>query len=461
MMVLSSAQTDSRAPDLRSPTLTDSGNGERFERLFGHVFRYSAPQRSWYVWTGTRWAADKTGQAMAATKDVARALYREAADIENQTERAAAAGWARQSESLERRRAMLTLAQSEGVIPITPDQWDADPWIFNCLSGTIDLRKGELWPHRRKDLITRLAPVEYDPAAHDDLWDLFLRDVTRGDPEFMDLLHRAVGYSLTGDTREEVLFMPLGPSATGKSTFLEAVRGVMGDYARTADFETFTQKRGEGPRNDIAALVGRRMVISIEVAEGRHLAESIVKSITGRDTISARFLYQEAFEYRPQFKLWLAANDPPKVRHDDDAIWRRIIRLPFERVVPLVRRDPSLKEKLCTLPECRRAILAWAVEGALRWQETGLAVPESISQATAAYRDEQNPLRDFLADDCERGPDLVVPVAELRKAYEAWCVPNGVQSVSVKQFNASLRAEGFEPLRTKSSRVWKGLGLKG
>jgi putative DNA primase/helicase len=450
----------SAARPLASFPLTDSGNAERFDRTCGERFRYSAPERAWYAWTGKRWEPDKTGRAMAETKRVTRALYREAGGIEDQNERAAVAGWARKTEALERRRAMLVLAQSEGGIPITPDQWDADPWLFNCASGSIDLRRGELRPHRREDLITRMAPIEYDPCARSEVWDQFLRDSTADDPEFMDFLQRAAGYSLTGDTREEVLFMPLGPGGTGKSTFLEAVRGVMGDYARTADFETFIQKHGDGPRNDIAALAGRRLVISIEVEEGKRLAEGIVKNITGRDTISARFLYQEAFEFRPQFKLWLAANDAPRVRHADTAIWRRILRLPFEHVVPPDRRDPTLKERLCGMPDCQRAILAWAIEGVLRWRENGLMVPDRIVSATAAYRQEQNPLLDFLADSCECGPDLAVAAGTLRKAYELWCVRNGAEPIRIQRFAASLRAEGFEQLRTEVSRIWQGIGLK-
>jgi len=455
------ALTDPNGQELRNRPLTDSGNAERFERLYGGVFRFSATESSWYVWSGKRWAVDKTRRAMAATKHVARALYREASEIEDNNARAEVVAWARKTEASERRRAMLVLAQTEGCIPITPDQWDTAPWLFNCASGTIDLRAGELRAQGRDGLITRLAPVEYDPAARSELWDRFLRDSTGDDPEFIEFLQRATGYSLTGDTREEVLFMPLGPGGTGKSTFLEAVRCVMGDYARTADFDTFTQKHGEGPRNDIAALVGRRMVVSIEVEDGKRLAEGIVKSITGRDTISARFLYKEAFEFRPQFKLWLAANDAPNVRHADDAIWRRILRLPFEHVVPRERRDPTLKDRLCFDPECQRAILAWAVAGASLWREGGLAVPDRILRATAAYREEQNPLRDFLADCCERSPELTTPTGVLRTAYEAWCERNRSDQISSQKFAAALRAEKIEQDRTETSRFWQGIGLKG
>jgi putative DNA primase/helicase len=440
--------------------LTDSGNAERFERLCGGRFRYSAPEHHWYAWNGKRWETDRTGRAMDETKRVARAIDHEAGDTDDQQRRTDVRAWARRSESHERRRAMLTLAQGEGAIPITPDQWDRNPWLFNCLSGTIDLRTGELLCHNKVDLITRIALVEYDPETQSELWEQFLRDLTGKDREFINFLQRAVGYSLTGDTREEVLFMPLGPGGTGKSTFLESVRGVMGDYARTSDFETFVRKHGEGPRNDIAALAGRRMVVSIEVEEGKRLAEGMLKSITGRDTISARFLYQEGFEFKPQFKLWLAANDPPEVRHADDAIWRRILRLPFDHVVPAEKRDPTLKERLCAMPDCQKAILAWTVKGALEWYEEGLAVPERIRKATRAYREEQNPLLEFLDDSCERGSDLEVASGRLFASYEAWCTHNGVQPIGPRRFATALQGEGFQKTRTNSFRGWQGIGLK-
>ncbi len=190
-------------------------------------------------------------------------------------------------------------------------------------------------PHRREDLITKVCPTRYEPGARSDLLDRFLDEATGGNRELRDFLQRAVGYSLTGDVSEEVLFFVHGPGRSGKSTFMEALKATLGDYAKSADFESFVQRRDAGAvRNDIAELAGRRFVVSIEVDEGKKLAEGLVKLITGGDTVRARFLYQEAFDFVPQFKLWLAANHAPKVKHDDSAMWRRILRIPFENIVP-------------------------------------------------------------------------------------------------------------------------------
>ncbi len=287
------------------------------------------------------------------------------------------------------------------------------------------MKPGELREHRREDLITKLAPVEYDPEARLDLWDRFLAEATGGDQELMRFLQRAAGYSLTGETDEEKLFFVHGPAAAGKSTFLEALKAAMGDYAQTADFETFlARQQVGGPRNDVARLAGARLVISIEVDEGKRLAEGLVKTLTGGDTVTARFMYRESFEFKPQMKLWLAANHAPKVSDDDEAMWRRILRVPFERVIPKEKRDPKVKATLRDPEIAGPAILAWAVQGCLTWQREGLGVPPIVEQATSAYRLDNDPLREFFASCCVFGPTKTVTVSDLNNEYESWCNDN-------------------------------------
>jgi len=449
-------------PNLASFPYTDSGNAERFALVFADDFRYCAPSHSWLAWTGTHWGVDRTGRVPQAAKQIARKLYAEASSIEDRTERAACAGWARRTENHAALKALATLAQAEPPFPILPEAFDVDPWLLNCQNGTVDLQTGELRPHRRLDFITRLAPVNYDASARSEIWERFLSESTGGDLELLDFLTRATGYSISGSTREEKLFLVLGPGGTGKSTFIEGVRACLGDYSKVADFEAFIQKRDAGIRNDLAALAGRRLVVSIEVEEGRRLAEGLVKSLTGGDTITARFLHQEFFEYRPAFKLWLIANDPPKVRHADDAIWRRIVRLPFEHVVAPERRDFTLKARLCTDQNVRSAILAWAVEGCLRWQERGLDPPQCVRNATAAYRKSQNPLQDFIGDCCELDPEALTPVAKLRTAYEGWSAETGFASpLNPNRFADALRTFDCEAFRDRTGRYWRGIQLRG
>jgi putative DNA primase/helicase len=448
--------------DLRFFPYTDTGNAERLASRYGADVRYCHPQKIWYVWDGCRWVPDRQGALMNMAKIIARSLYAEAAEIENKGAREACAEFARKCESTDRKKAAIVSAQSEPGIPVMPEQFDPDPFLLNCANGTVDLRTGELRPHRREDLITRLCPVRYEAAARSALWERFLDDVTGGDPDLKAFLQRAVGYSLTGDVTEEVLFFVHGPGRSGKSTFLEAVKGTLGDYAKSADFESFVQRSQPGAvRNDIAELAGRRFVVSVEVDEGKKLAEGLVKLLSGGDTVRARFLYQESFEFVPQFKLWLAANHAPKVKHDDPAIWRRILRIPFEHVVPKEKCDPSIKARLKNFEECGPAIVAWATEGCLRWREEGLGVPPVVERATEQYRVEMDPLNDFIEDCCVLRQDAWTPVALLRQAYESYCKENGEKHpIASKDFAKGLTARRCVPERRHSGRGWLGIGIR-
>jgi putative DNA primase/helicase len=449
---------DLDAPAVEAFPLTDLGNAERLVAQHGKDLRF-ATGLGWFAWDGKRWRRDSDGETMRRMKTTVRRLLVEASECDDREQRSKISRHALQSESEPKLRAALTLAQTEAKVVVAPESLDRDPWLLNVANGTIDLRTGRLREHCRGDLITKIAPTHYRPDTRSVIWDRFLKKVTQGDDELASFLQRAVGYSLTGDISEEVLFFVHGFEATGKSTCLEALRAALGEYSATADFESFLKRRGDsGVRNDIARMRGTRLVVSLEVDEGKALAEGVLKALTGGDTVTARFLYRELFEFKPTFAIWLAANSRPRVSAEDGAMWRRIPQVPFVAVIPEAERDPALKRTLTTDAPELTAILAWAVQGCLDWQQRGLAVPQRVCDYTRDYRAEQDPLRDWLDECCTLDKGAFTTSAKLRNSYEAWCADNGERPVNRKALAASLRARDCTDEK-RGTRGWVGIRL--
>jgi putative DNA primase/helicase len=301
----------------------------------------------------------------------------------------------------------------------------------------------------------------YEPEARDPQWDSHIEHVTGGNTEFAAYLQRVAGYCLTGRASEEKVLLFCGGTATGKTTHLEAMRSAMGDYAATADFETFLRAGdGRGARNDIARLAGTRLVCASEVPPGRMFDEVILKQLTGGDTISARFLYGEFFEYKPQFVICLAANHRPSVRDDDSAIWRRLKLLPFVNELPENKRDPKVKARLTDPTDAGPAILTWMVEGALKWQQDGLREPKVVCEATQAYRSENEVFSEFIGDCCVEEVEQWAPSLQLHSRYRDWSHAHGYKHpYEPKRFGSQLRGRGHVPQKRGGIRGWKGIGL--
>jgi putative DNA primase/helicase len=307
---------------------TDLGNAQRLVERHGADLLWCDDWRNWLVWDGRCWLRDNKQAVRALAHDTVRAMYLQASKITDADQRKALADHARRSENRYRIEAMISEARP--MRASTPDQFDQDRWLLNVKNGTVDLRTRELKPHRREDLITKVNDVEYAPDAKCPLWKRFLKEVFEPHPDIIPFLQRAVGYSLTGDTREESLFLLHGTGRNGKGTFIKTVAEVLGDHAGTADFSAFTPKRNDGPCDDIANMRGKRMISAQESREGAAFAESIVKWLTGGDRVRARRLYENSTEFDPSFKIWLATNHKPVIRGTDPAIWSRIKLIPFE-----------------------------------------------------------------------------------------------------------------------------------
>lgn len=439
--------------------LTDRGNGWRLAAAADGNFRFLVERQKWLHWTGKRWEIDQAGAIMQLAKQTAINIYDEIKPAGDEKQRAAIASHALRSESEARLRAMIALAKSEPNIPITATELDKNPWLLNCENGTINLKTGKLQPHNRADFITKMAPAKYDPAARSEAFEAFVARILPA-PDVRRFAQKAAGYSASGDTSLEKLFFAYGPAATGKSTLTTAILKALGDYAATADFESFLQRTHAtgAPRNDIARLAGRRFVASVEVQDGKRLAEGLINQLTGGDTVTARYLYGEHFEFRPQFTLWLAANNRPTVSGPESAIWRRMVQIPFLEEIPPEERDPALKARLQN--EERDAVLAWLVRGCLLWQKEGLQEPQAVQELTAEYREESDPLRDFIDDCCVISAGSQAGNAGLWQAYQNWCKDNSIRyPLGRKRFSQALLARGLDQYRSANERFWTGVGL--
>jgi P4 family phage/plasmid primase-like protien len=435
--------------------LTDLGNAERFIAQHGANVRYCYAWSRWLAWSGLRWERDESGRIHRLAKETVRGIYQEAAAAPAEDRRKDLAKHAARSEAEAKIRAMLELAKSE--VPISPDELDAAPWLLNVPNGTLDLRTGELREHRREDLLTKMAGAGYHPGAEAPLWTATLERVLPS-PALRTFFKKLCGYAITGDVSEHILAVLYGTGANGKSTSLNALLEAAGDYGMQSAPDLLVAKKGAHP-TEVADLFGKRLVASIEVEDGRRLAESLVKQLTGGDKVRARRMRQDFWQFDPTHKVFMAVNHKPEVRGTDTAIWRRIRLIPFTETIPPGEQDKKLPEKLRGELS---GILAWAVEGCLEWQREGLQAPEEVRKATGQYRSEMDVIGVFLQDECEIGPNYREPFTTVYKRYEEWCEEGGERAETRRKFNARLKERGrFEARRSGpgGANEWHGLRL--
>ncbi len=445
---------------------TEVANGRRLVHLHGRELRWCEAWLKWLVWDGQRWNPDQRRTPEAWAKDVYHGLWEfigaaTGDDVDEDTLNAMvrfvkATGTARGVEN------MLKLARSEIGIAIGAEDLDADPWILNCANGTLDLQTGNLRPHCREELLTKLSPVEFDPAAACPAWLRFLEEITKGQTELQDFLRRAAGLSLTGDVREHVLLVCYGKGANGKSTFLNTLQTLLGnDYSMKAPPDLLMVKRGEVHPTERADLAGKRFVVCIETEEGRRLAEALVKELTGGDRIRARRMRENFWEFDPSHKLWLGTNHKPMVRGTDHGIWRRLKLIPFDATIPDERQDKTLPQKLrAELP----GILNWAVQGCREWQADGLGEPPAVREATASYRSEMDLVGRFLDECCEARDGAATFATTLYQAFGEWAEETDGAAISQKKFGVALAERGFTSERCTlreghGRKVWWGVAL--
>lgn len=439
--------------------LTEDGNGDRFAEMYADDVRYVDDSGSWFVWDGRRFQRDTMRSVFGLARDVVTELYQLAAREANQARRKDLADHAKRSDAAHAFRGLLDCAKDR--LACRLEDFDRATDLLTIGNGTLDLTTGELLPAERAHLSTRLAAVDFDPEATCPRWDDFLWRVFDRRSEVIRYVQKAVGYSLTGDQTEQCLFLLYGSGANGKSTFLETVRQMLGDYGHTAKTETVLLARDERshtPRPDLLDLRGRRLVTASEVVEGKHFNEALVKSMTGGEELNARALYgSSAVTFTPSHKLWLGVNHLPVIRGDDEGIWRRIRVIPFSVTIPEGERDPGL-------PAALRAewpgILRWALQGCLAWRRERLGTPPTeIRQATSAYREESDLLADFLTERCVTGDGERATGGGLYLAYKAWATASGFRPASKNIFAAKLNVKGFVATKSHGTMVYRGIGL--
>jgi putative DNA primase/helicase len=438
---------------------TDLGNAERFVDAHRDRVLWCPARKAFLCWDGKRYAWDERGEVVKLAHATARNIFHEAADAEGEEEQRAITKWALASQNESRINAMLS--QARPYLAVGMEDLDRDPWLINCQNGTLDLRTGRLKVHDPADRITKIVPVDYDSDAPAPRFEQFLQEALV-DAALIKFLKRYSGYTLTGITRERLLAILYGFGKNGKTTLVELLHEVLGDYARNTDVETLLIKKYQGVGNDVAALKGARFVSAAEVEKGRRLAESKVKQLTGRDTVTARFLFGENFDFKPEFKLWLSTNNKPVIQGTDDAIWDRIRLIPFMQRFDGHKADTKLPDKLRgELP----GVFTWMVEGCLEWQEHGLEEPKTVTEATKQYREEMDTLASFLDEACVVGAGYRVLAERLYQRYAIWCDKSGERKDPKKAFVARLGERGFVRRRetagvNKGRYIWLGIGFR-
>lgn len=449
-------ETASSTDFLLAAHRSDTGNAECLIHISGDDLRYCHTRSKWLIWCESRWCVDEDGAAQRAMIAVVRARYRACNAIPDPDQRKKAVIWAIGCENNGKIESSMSVAGNLSAFATIIDHYDRDPLIAACVGATIDLRVCVHRNVRREDFITMQLGATYDPGASCDRWIQFLDEIFDGNAELIGYIQRAVGYSLTGDTREQKMFLLHGGGANGKSVFLDVLTKLFGDYAGNASFETFDANKRSESTNDLAALRGKRLVTVIETEDGKRLAEARVKSVTGQDPITCRFLYGEFFTYRPTYKIWLAMNHLPSIRGTDKGIWRRIQLIPFNQDFS-GNEDKTLAT---TLHSELDGILQWALEGLRQWWKRGLDTPEIVTNATNKYRAESDQTGRWIGDAMVQLSNVSVTVAQAYQSYKAWCEANGETAMSQNKLGRVLLEKGIDQSNPRNQRTWIGLGLR-
>lgn len=445
---------------LLSFNLTDSGNAECFHARNKEKMVFVEEENEWRGIENGKWIkADR--EALIEMRDTMREKGRQAMEFIDDPEKIKpVVKHSLSSESNQKISAGLNVAKA--MMYVSNKLFDADPFVFGCANGVINLKTGELFQPTKEDWIYKSSPVEYRPDEPCPAWLDHLNKVMGGNVNLIGFLRRWFGYCLTGSTDERCMAIFHGTGANGKTITVETISFIMGDYARRTRTETILVKREAGVSNEIADLVGARFVFSSEAEQDKRLAESLVKDLTGGDSISTRKLYQEYFTFKPQFKMILSTNHKPIIYGTDNAIWDRIRLVPFNVTIPEEERRP-IHEMMGMFQDEAPGILAWMVKGCSEWLEKGLQTPEEVRAATKQYRSDMDVLQEFLDDCCNVEEGHTTLCKDLYTRFKAWGEAEGMREREIwskSTLTRRLKERGFIQGHPYAERIWKGISLK-
>lgn len=446
---------------------SEVGNMDRFADQHTGKLIYIPQKRSWYLWDSLRYRRAGDEEVHELALETAKSIFDEARDCQTEQGCKQVSSWAYSSRSETRIKRMISMAAKSPKLVRNIADFDQDGHLVNCQNGIVDLKTGELLERTPDSLVTKLAPVAYDRKSNCPTFDRLLWDVFSGDGELLRWLQRAVGYTLTGSVDEHVFFLAYGTGANGKSTLFETLLDILGDYGRAAEFETFlaTDKGNVRVLEGIAKLQGVRFALASETDSTRRFSESVVKKITGGDTVTGTQLYGKSFEFRPQFKLWLLANHLPIAKDASHGFWRRVKVIPFNRTFEAHQIDQGLREKLLAEKE---GIFAWCVRGAKDWYQaqsekggrSGLGSCKAIEEAVDLYKEANDSFSPFIEECLTKTTEAQTPASELYEAYKRWCAQNDDTSpVSQHIFSSRMVERGFAKRRTRKGMVYGNVEL--
>lgn len=439
----------------------DMGMALRFKDQFGDRFRWSMVDKIWYSYNGSYWSEDNSGLAEKAGDAVINSLKDEKVIIpetasDNEKKKAVDAWnkFCKKERSLQAHTNMLKGARH--LLPVQHSEWDKEAMLLNTPSGYVDLTNGILHDHEVLKMFTQETGVEYSENYDCPTWLAFLDQIFQSDKSLIHYVQKAVGYSLTGSTTEQVMFVLVGNGRNGKSVLMNVVVYIAGGYAKIMNASSIIRRYGaQGANSDIARLEGARVVVSSETNEGDRLDESLVKQMTGGDAIVARYQYGKEFEFKPKFKLWMATNHKPTIFGTDDGIWRRMVVIPFKYKIPDDKVDKHLEDKLKAEAI---GILNWAIEGAMMWQREGLEEPLAIKQANKEYREEMDVIQSFINDRCVVEDGKLVKASELFKEYKDWAQETNNYEMNSRKFGQEI-GKRFDKKRLNSGNFYSGIDV--